>query len=629
MATPSSSATSPSPPMAYLTHTPTPLHLSTSAPPDALEREHRKKAVQKFLARAEISMVTRALRARLSYASYKATHNIPHATLCELEARVIKPTIPSTAAPRTTSAKRKAAASNKDAATINSAGLCITGSSLRRGGSGSMAPPASVSSPRNIQATMHGNIAANLGQSESGPSSRSGQSAPSLYKSILAPPPTKQARTIHNAGDPPIPPPSRTAPSPRTRAAKPTSRGEGRTHARGKSTEHPPKVASSPARRRGKTASLDKGKRKQALADAEMNVDADADVDMKAAATLTSWLLHNRQPNMTGSASSPRSSFGDSDTGSTYSHFAQSSARTTTGTAGSAASSVAPSTTSVAEGPARSRTPSPSGKPTEHVTPRAAPTDDEAADLMLLFAASPSPARPTTTKNKAARDLTAFRTLTGGNNSLANKGRVLFPSSTSGDGEDSVVGAPHLAPHMVPSHGGAPLTRSGENSFTSSISSISLEMGRRGSTDLGGGGGGFSRVSSSQFTPSQLLPPPPMPLHESAMANTARTPGGSPVDSLKSSVPSPKSSGGRTAEFNFSDFINASPSPLRPGATTMLGGMGSFSAQSKPSLGLRADVGRKLFEEEQMRHVVMKSPSGKREERTHLGAGIDLDVKRS
>ena len=58
MATPSSSGTSPSPPIAYLQ----PMSASQqSAPPnvsDSLERDQRKKAVDKFLARAEIAMVS-------------------------------------------------------------------------------------------------------------------------------------------------------------------------------------------------------------------------------------------------------------------------------------------------------------------------------------------------------------------------------------------------------------------------------------------------------------------------------------------------------------------------------------------------------------------------------------------
>lgn len=64
MATPASSATSPSPPMAYLSHTPPIPQATTSAAADVHERDQRQKAVQKFLARAEISMVSRCSRSR-------------------------------------------------------------------------------------------------------------------------------------------------------------------------------------------------------------------------------------------------------------------------------------------------------------------------------------------------------------------------------------------------------------------------------------------------------------------------------------------------------------------------------------------------------------------------------------
>ncbi len=61
----------------------------------------------------------------------------------------------------------------------------------------------------------------------------------------------------------------------------------------------------------------------------------------------------------------------------------------------------------------------------------------------------------------------------------------------------------------------------------------------------------------------------------------------------------------------------------------MLTSGGSGLSAQKPSLGLRADVGRKLFEEEQMRNAtgagaVTKSPKAR-----GLGAGIDLDAMRS
>jgi hypothetical protein len=59
MTTPSSSATSPSPPMAYLSHAPGQQQASTTTSQDEIDREQRQMAVQKFLARAEISMVRR------------------------------------------------------------------------------------------------------------------------------------------------------------------------------------------------------------------------------------------------------------------------------------------------------------------------------------------------------------------------------------------------------------------------------------------------------------------------------------------------------------------------------------------------------------------------------------------
>lgn len=401
-----------------------------------------------------------------------------------------------------------------------------------------------------------------------------------------------------------------------------TSSGRGR--GRAKAADRPPKAVETPGRRR-KTSSIDKGKQKQALTGAEMNVDTDGDVAMKAAATLTSWLLHNRQPTAAGS---PRSSFDESETGSTYSHFAQSSARTTTATAASAASPTAASVTSTAELPARSRTPSPASKVPEHATPRAAPTDDEAADLMLLFATSPSPARPTVSKD--ARDMAAFRALSGGNNALLSKGRVLFPSlgDVSGAEETSPGGARHQ-PQFRHQHtrSGPPLTRGGDGSFSSSISSISSQLGRRGSMDASSGAGLSRMGSSSQLGPSQLLPPPPLPAREES-ALGAMTPEHA-TGRVSSTIQSPKSSGGHTTDFNFSDFINASPSPARPGAGQMLTSVGLGPSAQKPSLGLRADVGRKLFEEEQMRNAtgagaVTKSPNAR-----GLGASIDLDAMRS
>jgi len=58
MTTPSSSATSPSPPTPYLHHGPSSQQLSNSSGTDVVDQESRKKAaVDKFMARAEVAMV--------------------------------------------------------------------------------------------------------------------------------------------------------------------------------------------------------------------------------------------------------------------------------------------------------------------------------------------------------------------------------------------------------------------------------------------------------------------------------------------------------------------------------------------------------------------------------------------
>ncbi|KAF8972216.1 hypothetical protein BDZ97DRAFT_1752806 [Flammula alnicola] len=642
--------------MAYLNHVSASQQASTSTSPDAGEQEQRKKAVQKFLARAEIAMgggqrdgsserhggavhihpvqrfdVTRALRARLAYASYKATHNIPHVPLRDLEAQSQSQTASFN---RTIAAKRKAVGATNYYNNPATQGPSTSGAgSLRRGGSGNMAPPAAVSSPRTH--TPSSSIAGTPGYSSCGEvasSLRNPPQVPSLYSSILAPPPTKQARTIHNPNDPPVPAPSRPAPSPRTRPAKvspknETSRSQG---GKAKASSKPAKAAASPRKTKG--GSVDKGKRKQHVED----VDVDGDVDMKAAATLTSLLMHHR-PSIAGSTSSPRSSIDGSEVGSaySYSHFAQSSARTAAPNPPGPVSA-APSSSSLAIEPAfRSQTPPPGGVNRQHTTPRAAPTDSEAANLMLFLATSPSPARPA---NKDSKDMTAYRALGGGTGPLRSKGRVLFPSTSATDsappGHEDASAATAGAAYKSPA-----LTRGGDHSFTSSISSIGSDLGgaARGGVSDGHSSqttsipaGGSMSASSSGSLVSQLLPPAPLPLPSAPTSPTGRK------DTPSNAKPTAVGVAGGTSnagplDFNFHEFINASPSPSRSGHGTGAGG------PHKSNLGLRADVGRKLFEEEQMRqahaHALQQaaavaatavgSPGRRQDERT-LGAGIDL-----
>ncbi|KAF9446832.1 hypothetical protein P691DRAFT_672726 [Macrolepiota fuliginosa MF-IS2] len=585
MATPTSSATSPSPPMPYLSHGSITDQPSPGSPLDPHERENRKKAVQKFLARAEISMVTRALRARLSYASYKAIHNVSHVPLRELEGQLLSQT-QAASFNRTIAAKRKStgtSTSHYSNTSIPPSSATGAGAAARRGTSVNMPPPTSASSPRAHHSTVSGpsTTAANRSSAASSRGSANGQT---LYTSILAPP-TPAARTVHNANDPPLPPPSRPAPSPRVRTVKPSPKsGADGSRTNSKAKQPDKKNVASPGRRKTKRASLEKGKGKQRSRD----LDADGDVDMKAAATLTSLLLNHRS-SMHGSASSPRSSIDGSETGSTYSysHFAQSSARSTT--AASPPGSISSVTTMTGEQPYRQQTPPPGPSvPAQQTTPRPAPTDNEAADLMLFLATSPSPARPT----PQPRDPSTYRTLGSDSTALRSKGRILFPSSSA---PDVMV---HVDTQAVNSREPPTLARTSDGTYALSMGS---DMGSRHTGDLHA-----SRILSSSVTPAQLLPPPPLPPSSRILDSPMR----------KGAAQSPKTvygSGGTSADFNFNEFINASPSPSRGPPT------------HKPNVSLRADVGRKLFEEEQLRHSINLSQSpGKRHDGRSLGAGIDI-----
>lgn len=77
MAQAGSQNTTPSPVM--------PSAVAAAAGVDPDEQAQRQKAIDTFLARTEFSKLARVLRARLSYASYKATHNVAHVPLTSLE----------------------------------------------------------------------------------------------------------------------------------------------------------------------------------------------------------------------------------------------------------------------------------------------------------------------------------------------------------------------------------------------------------------------------------------------------------------------------------------------------------------------------------------------------------------
>lgn len=628
MVTPSSSVTSASPPLGYIRpHSP-----SLSTEMDPLEREEREKAIRKFLASAELSVVSpgspspldalahryvapaaaspshtgatmllavllasaahscrgqfeshpltspvsllqvvRGLRARLSYASYKAVHNIPHIPLNDLEAKThAAPAAP----PRSFGSKRKATGGNNY---YNNP--ATQGSPTRRGNNVS-SPVTSASSTTAPSRSYY---------YPTGTSSSS-NSPQSLYTALLGPPPLKQARTVHNSADPPVQAPSRSTAGSRSRLGHrgsdlaPTVRSiaEGtRAQSRNRREE-----ASRSSRVKAKSG---KGRRKESAEEA-------ADVERKAVATLTS-LLQSR-PSI-ASASSPRSSLSAGSEGSFHSlsQYAQSSARTTT-----APTLLLPSAESSFSIPsvARAATPPRANNEGIYSTPRA--DDEEAANLMLYLHTSPSPVRLTTTRDKDVKDLAAFRALGGSGGSLRAKGRVLF---SGGDG------------------GRSPLRS--ENSFTidtlpGSQNSQTMTVSHR--RDAAGDGTG-SLTPAAPMEPT-VIPPTPVPttLPSSQLLPAPLSPSGQ-IDLFPRDPQAPPTPG--NVPFNLNDFINVSPSPA---GTTVP--RSAISLKSGSGANLRTDLGRKLFEEEQHRHHHLTAPyhhvDGLRHEKNGSGLGASIDL---
>lgn len=533
MATPSSSVTSASPPTTYLQ----PYSPSTSMDVDPLEKEDRLKAIQKVMASTELSMVTRNLRARLSYASYKATHNIPHVKLTDLEA---KTRTLAAAPPRLIGTKRKAAAGNNY---YNNP--ATQGTVARRG---AMAPPAisgtsSPSVPRShYPTTMTGS---------------SPKATQSLFTTLLGPPPSKQARTVRNSTDPPVQAAARSTAGSR-------SRGSDRASAIRSIAEST--RAQSRSRKedvtRPKPKRADKGKQKASVADS-------ADVERQAVATLTS-LLQSR-PSV-ASVSSPRSTLStvsDASSFQSLSQYAQSSARTTT-----AATSLLPSAESSFNMPRAATPPRDSGD-NMYSTPRA--DDEEAAKLMLYLHTSPSPARPTTTRERDTQDLAAYRALGSGSASLLTKGKILF----AGQDTRSSLRSERSFTETLPSSQDGTQSLS-QPSRLDAVSSGSLAPAPSLESTI------IPPTPTLSAESSSLLPSPPSPSRHSDTSNGYS---GSPSNSLHA-PPTPGN-----VPFNLNDFINVSPSPAVTAAPRA-----AVSLKSGLSANLRADVGRKLFEEEQQRH---------------------------
>ncbi|TFY60314.1 hypothetical protein EVJ58_g5226 [Rhodofomes roseus] len=457
----------------------------------------------------------------------------------------------------------------------------------------------------------------------------------SLFATILAPPPAKRARTIHNPQDPPVPAPAKLqAPSPSQKPSKSSRSAENTT--------------AKPKRKRARESSGAKGKGKQ---HPTVNSTADMDIDYAAATALTSLLLSSKA-SKSATASSPRSSISaGSDAGSSHSfpHFQQSSTRTVagpasirseasfgmsqprSGTPASAADSAMHLHSSNLHEEGRS-TPKTGRRPmyaSDHSGTPHPPTDAEAANSLLFLATSPSPVRASAARDRDSKDAAAFRT---GSNL---KGRVLFPThggGTGGGGDDAS------------SSGGRSLRREDTGSFTSTASTTSSQFSIGSMAHIYNRyaqnrqmSGSPMNTSPNSGTPnaSQLPVPkeptvtPPTPTEPAAPTLLPAAPSPTRTDRSYASPPpaspEPQSESARAqpvrqpvdstpgnGSFNLSDFINVSPSP-------------AVAAGSMSRLGSMTEVGRRLFEEH---HA---APGAARSSDTSasgaggaLAAGIDL-----
>ncbi|KAH9847664.1 hypothetical protein C2E23DRAFT_741308 [Lenzites betulinus] len=617
MATPSSAATTPSPRPRYL---PSPGDASSStAVPNgtpAHAGDDRERVVQKLRSQAEVNKLALNLRASLAYANYKVKTNSTNNTLLDLDAQL------HTAAKHAANGRTptKASSSNYFG---NPGSPGTPGQSSRSAARrGSMAPPPPVTA----------------------------SAAQSLFSSLLAPPPAKRARTIHNPNDPPLAASEKLVEQARSPHRPTKVARTPDSHAKSKSRKGAKEKASAPASGKGK------GKARQRVtAEGSFEPASDAlgegDIDVEAAKTLTHFLLAHR-PSVSGTAGSPRSSISaGSDPGSTQSfpHYTQSATRL----ASSGSIHESPfvphdmhTTATPPHSPALSQ-PSPALshsmayrqsahqgsnlRPEGGGTPKMAPRervgsaeDTDAAGMLLLMATSPSPARPSTNRDRDARDAAAFHALRGGGSGL--KGRVLFPSY---GGEDGRGGNGHSRT----------LSREMSGSFAS-ISSAATEPvsprtvpARRAADHMKAStssprGGSTGRLDVSMPTlptitpptptdqpPSQLLPPVTSSPRQASGRRSAQ-----PMVSAADSADHRSHMQPHTpnASFSLSDYVNVSPSP-------------AAALQSRQSSNTSAPMGRRLFEEppvsngspnRRSRPLLPSSPSSSH--KSGLSAGVDL-----
>ncbi|KAI9000432.1 hypothetical protein BD414DRAFT_405401 [Trametes punicea] len=621
MATPSSSATTPSPRSRYL-QSPTGVSSSTAVPNGVSVSggDDRERVVQKLRSQAELNKLALNLRTRLTYANFKVKNNSANNTLLDLDSQL------STAAKHSPNGKTPSKSTNA-AHFMNpgSPGGTAAQSSRSAARRGSMAPPPPVTA----------------------------SAAQSLFSSLLAPPPAKRARTIHNPNDPPVPAPEKGIEHARSPLRPTKVPRTPDSHAKSKAKKGAKDKAGAPSPAKGK------GRAKQRVTaqgsfEPQMESYGEGDIDVEAAKTLTHFLLAHR-PSVSATAGSPRSSISaGSDAGSTQSfpHYTQSATRTMAGSSvqespfgtldlGSTATpphSPALSQQSPALSHAMAHRQSmaqgsnlrPEGSGTPKMTPRdrvGSVEDTDAAGMLLLMATSPSPARPTTSRDRDARDAAAFHALRGGGSGL--KGRVLFPSYGGGEGGDS-------------GHSRT-LSREMSGSFAS-ISSVTTEPvsprtvpGRRAMeqprTQYPSGGQSGSSAGGSQLdVPGLPTVTPPTPTEQDP-AQVLPTAPASPRSGGQTPQPGSQAGGSAdikpflpphtpNASFSLSDYVNVSPSPAA-----------ALHAQSRPS-STHPPPGRRLFDEHAAsqgspsrhpHHPTLPPPSSPSpSQKSGLSAGVDL-----
>ena len=470
----------------------------------------------------------------------------------------------------------------------------------------------------------------------------SANAAQSLYASILAPPPAKRARTIHNPEDPPVPAPARMT-NGTSRHRKRSSHPEGSRGTRSRVASGSQPYSSVAEHTRANTRTGKDTKRKEASKGGRnsgqhrvvkaSNADRsqDVDVDMKAAATLTHLLRHSRSSIGSLGAVSPRSSMSaGSDVGSSHSlsHFAQSSTRTTSAQTSLTSSQESPQTGSLARPATPPRTSdarltSRTGSHPDGGSASASATDQEAIKLLYFLHESPSPARPSTVRGRDNQDAASFGTLSK-NSDIKAQGRVLFPTASGGPSDmpsayrmltrDNSSSSVSSSAMMETPHSRT-ITREPTLVIEPPVGDVVLPQHTdpanwaRKDTEMPP----ITKITPPtpiEPTPSQLLPAPSSP-QRAAQAPSSQPV--SPQSELKAHHATPATPG--TYTFNLNDFINVSPSPAGPHRTT-----------APYKSGMRSGGGRKLFAEEQAEQIIGSDEASRMSEHanTALGAGIHL-----